>query len=122
MTLEKPIRRKEYNGMNFDDLLSFPETVVEVAISIDDKLVSKDGPLTLQRHLNSYTYEPELLLSTWSYEYPIPAKRGVKASKWWRTELILAKLSDHRKIRLWRDSFLEAARICDAILQGIELR
>lgn len=116
----RSIRRKGYNGMEFADLVNFPTSTVEIAVSMNDKLVLKEGPLTLQRHLNSYTYKPELLLSCWSLQFPQLERRGVRDSKYWRTEFILAKLSDHKKIREWRDAFLEAARICDQLLKGIE--
>ena len=112
---------KEYNGMFFHDLaVSTSPVKTEVAISVDDKLVNK-GPLTLQRHEESYKFEPELMLSTWSTHYPVPESRGVYASPYWRTEHILCKISDFQKIREWRDYFFDFANALDCILKGIEV-
>ena len=74
------VRIKEYNGMFFHDLaVSTSPVKTEVAISLNDKLVV-ERPLTLQLHMGAYRYDPELLLSTWSFDYPVPIPRGISAS------------------------------------------
>lgn len=120
MTLQlvKPLRVKYYNGMQFQDWVDFPPVKHEFAVSVDYKRVIS-RPLILQTHQRSYAYEPELLLSSWSYQYPVDEPRGVYDSKWWRTEQILSPIHDFDKIRQLYDSFMDAAMICKAILEGV---
>lgn len=118
LKLVRPLRVKTYNGMIFNDFVDFPVVKHEHAISVDEKIVAA-GPLSLQVHKEAYKYQPELLLSTWSLTYPVIESRGVHDSNYWRSELILSQLSDHKKIRELRDASMKAAYICTAILEGV---
>jgi len=87
------VKVKRYNGMEFRDLVVSSSTVkTEVAVSVNDKIVV-ERPLTLQLHKNAYRYEPELLLSTWSFEYPKIVSRGTVSSTYWRSEISFVKLA-----------------------------
>ena len=113
------VKVKNWNGMQFRDLVVSTSPVkTEVAVSVNDKIVV-ERPLTLQLHKNAYRYESELLMSSWSLEYPPLTPRGVNASPYWRTEQILCKASDFKKVREWRDFFFELSATFDAILKGL---
>ena len=76
------VRVKDYNGMLFMDLVTSTSPVKhQWAISVNDKQII-ERPLTLQLHKNSYKYDRELLLSSWSFQYPIKASRGVYNSQY----------------------------------------
>ena len=113
------VKVKNWNGMEFHDLLvSASPVTTEVAVTQHDKIVV-ETPLTLQVHKNAYAYEPELLLSSWTSDFPVVQPRGVGDSSYWRTEQILCKVSDFQKVREWRDFFFDAANTLDCILKGI---
>lgn len=113
------VKVKEYNGMEFRDLaVSASPVTTEVAISQYDKIVVK-RPLTLQLHKNAYKYDPELLLSQWTFDYPAPQPRGVNSSQYWRTEQILCQIQDLAKVRELKDFFFECFTTCDSILKGL---
>ena len=113
------VKVKRYNGMEFRDLVVSSSTVkTEVAVSVNDKIVV-ERPLTLQLHKNAYRYEPDLLLSTWSFEYPKIVPRGTVSSTYWRSEMIFCKASDYQKVRQWRDYFFDVANTLDCVLKGI---
>jgi len=115
------VRGKNWNGMQFRDLLVSASPVkTEVAVSVDDKIVV-ERPLTLQLHKNAYKYEPELLLSQFAVEFPRQQPRGVESSHYWRTEMILCKVADYEKVRQWRDFFFDAANVLDCLLKGIQI-
>ena len=110
---------KEYNGMEFRDLaVSASPVTTEVAVSQYDKIVVRE-PLTLQLHKNAYKYDPELLLSQWTLDFPVPLPRGVEASPYWRFETILGEAKDYAKVRELRDFFFECFTTCDSILKGL---
>ena len=98
--------------------VDFPEVTQEFAISQQEKLVMK-WPLTLQIHEESYKYDPELLLSSWSFSYPLPQLRGVTKSLYCRNEQILCKLRDYETLRKWKEAFDEASFHIDLILKGV---
>lgn len=110
---------KDYNGMQFMDLVVSTSPVKhQWALSVNDKQII-ERPLTLQLHKNSYKYDRELLLSSWSLQYPMRRVRGVSDSQYWRTEMILASLTDFKKVREWRDFFFDVANSLDCVLKGI---
>lgn len=113
------VKVKNWNNMNFVDLVVSASPVkTEVAISRYDKIVVQQ-PLTLQLHKNSYKYYPELLLSQWTLNFPVPEPRGVEASPYWRTEQIFCKVHNYEKVCEWRDYFFDVANTLDCILKGI---
>ena len=110
---------KEYNGMEFEDLVvSASPLKLEVVVSALDKLVV-ERPLTLQIHRKACKYRPELLLSSWSLQYPKLQPRGVIYSPYWRSEQILTPVEDTEKVRQWRDFFFDVANSLDCVLKGI---
>ena len=110
---------KRYNGMEFRDLaVTMSPVITEVAVSQYDKIVVSE-PWTLQLHNNSYKYDPELLLSQWTLNFPVLQPRGVEASPYWRDEKILCRVHDFQKVRELRDFFFECFTTCDSILKGL---